>query len=506
MRLHARQGGIFIGTAAGLVSVAAALAQGASSEVADAADGPGRRLYETHCASCHGSAGKGDGPASAFLLPRPNDFTAGRFKIRSTAPGAPPTDADLLRTLTRGIPNSAMPAFAFLSEGERRAVIQHLKTLSGKFPSADHPPLPVRTDAAPPMSRAAVAAGKSVYDRLQCGACHGAGGKADGPVATALRDAFNLPIKPRNFTREPFKGGREARDIFLRISTGMEGTPMPAFSDDQVTVHERWQLAYYVQSLCQAPACRAGDNAENNVVVSKRLKTGLPEKDPLSPAWRKAPRVRVSLSSLWYRDTPAPELSIRSLNDGRTIAFLLEWADSTRDTHFVRPEDFRDAVAIQFSERGRYEPIAMGSRDTQVSIWQWKADWQEQIDQGRRTGAADIHPWRIEEPYPAPAMTALQAGNQAALQKRASPAEEATARGFGNLARRPIGEQSVTGKGIWRDGRWHVVLSRELAPAVGKPPLGSGANIAFAVWNGSERDRNGQKAISGWYSLTVESQ
>ena len=34
----------------------------------------GKKLYQTHCVVCHGSAGKGDGPAAAGLIPRPTNL------------------------------------------------------------------------------------------------------------------------------------------------------------------------------------------------------------------------------------------------------------------------------------------------------------------------------------------------------------------------------------------------------------------------------------------------
>jgi mono/diheme cytochrome c family protein len=501
-----RKAGMLIGAAVVFLSSVIALAGSATLRdgASGASESRGQRIYETHCVACHGPAGHGDGEASIFLLPRPSDFTAGRFKLRSTTAGSPPTDADLLKTVTRGIPSSAMPSFAFLREEERRAVVQYVKMLSGKFPS-----IPARSrsqvgaDPALPRSAAAIAAGQAVYDRLQCATCHGEDGKGDGPEANFLGDAFNMAIKPRNFVSEPFKGGHTVRDIYLRIMTGIEGTPMSADGGGHITTQERWQLAYYVQSLCKARAC--GTESSDRVLVSKRLKGGLPSTDPLAAAWAKAPPLRTALHPLWNHGVAAPELSIRSLNDGSTIAFLLEWTDVTRDTDFVRPQDFRDTIAMQFASRGGYAPIAMGSRDTEVTIWQWKADWQEQIDRGRRVSVMDIHPWRIEEPYPFPAATAFEAGNQAALEKRGAPAEEATTRRFGTWASLPASAQQVMGRGIWRDGRWHVVLSRQRTHADSKLVLESGVHIAFAVWNGSARDRNGQKAISSWYSLALES-
>ena len=35
----------------------------------------GRKLFQAHCATCHGAQGKGDGPAGAALNPKPADLT-----------------------------------------------------------------------------------------------------------------------------------------------------------------------------------------------------------------------------------------------------------------------------------------------------------------------------------------------------------------------------------------------------------------------------------------------
>ena len=51
------------------------------------------------CAGCHGDTGAGDGPAAAYMLPRPRNFTGAIYKIRSTASGQLPTDGDLMRAI-----------------------------------------------------------------------------------------------------------------------------------------------------------------------------------------------------------------------------------------------------------------------------------------------------------------------------------------------------------------------------------------------------------------------
>src|SRR5258708_34260440 len=61
-------------------------------------------------------------------------------------------------------------------------------------------------------------------------------------------DDWGMAIVPANLTLGRGKWSRTARDIYLRITGGINGTPMPeagdALSPDQV-----WQVAHYVQAL-----------------------------------------------------------------------------------------------------------------------------------------------------------------------------------------------------------------------------------------------------------------
>ncbi len=79
----------------------------------------GAALYATHCASCHGPSGKGDGPAAANLPVKPSDLTA----IDSNAP----PEGDLFWWISRGI-GQAMPAFDnLLKDRQRWDVINFLR-------------------------------------------------------------------------------------------------------------------------------------------------------------------------------------------------------------------------------------------------------------------------------------------------------------------------------------------------------------------------------------------
>ncbi len=82
----------------------------------------GRRVYEQHCAACHGRSGWGDGPASELLPRRPADF-------RAHVPMH--TDGQLYVWITRGIPGSPMPGFRDrLRDEDRWHVVNYLRVLA----------------------------------------------------------------------------------------------------------------------------------------------------------------------------------------------------------------------------------------------------------------------------------------------------------------------------------------------------------------------------------------
>ena len=218
----------------------------------------GKQVYEGHCVPCHGVRGDGNGWAATFLYKqRPRNFTLGEFKFRLTK-GPLPTDADLLRTITRGVRGTAMPAWYELPLDDRLAVIQYIKyelTVDRADPQnpdyyfLDEPPGAPLSIGTPPAPSAAVTAhGREVWRQAKCWECHGDAGKGDGQKAAGLKDDWGFPIRPANLTRGMFKSGPAVTDIFRTISTGLSGTPMPSFRD-AFSESDRWALAYYILSL-----------------------------------------------------------------------------------------------------------------------------------------------------------------------------------------------------------------------------------------------------------------
>ncbi|MGA2383044.1 MAG: cytochrome c [Gemmatimonadales bacterium] len=87
----------------------------------------GRSIYAQHCATCHGAAGKGDGPGAGAMLPAPFDFTASRFAGMREPPGP----AVLYAIVARGIDGSTMRGFGELGPWERLAVLAYITRLPG---------------------------------------------------------------------------------------------------------------------------------------------------------------------------------------------------------------------------------------------------------------------------------------------------------------------------------------------------------------------------------------
>ncbi|MGH7279611.1 MAG: c-type cytochrome, partial [Candidatus Rokuibacteriota bacterium] len=108
----------------------AALAQGAAQPWNAPADakamknpvkgvGNAKKSVETNCASCHGTSGKGDGPAAMALTPKPADWTSDRVQKMS--------DGEIFWKITTG--RGPMPPWKHLPEKERWELVNYIRTL-----------------------------------------------------------------------------------------------------------------------------------------------------------------------------------------------------------------------------------------------------------------------------------------------------------------------------------------------------------------------------------------
>jgi cytochrome c oxidase cbb3-type subunit 2 len=194
-------------------------------------------------------------------MPAPRNFTTGVYRFKTTPGGEAPTDQDLFRTVSLGLHSTGMPPWKFLlPEEDRWAVVEYIKTFHDEFDNSDVTPVELGPEPKS-FSEADIENGKKIYGIAQCAKCHGELGYGDGPSSLELVDTFGKPIPPRNFHKLPhYKRGYTVRDIALTISTGNNGTPMPAFGE-AFEAPDIWDLAAYVQSLGERRLSGGGEKA-----------------------------------------------------------------------------------------------------------------------------------------------------------------------------------------------------------------------------------------------------
>ena len=446
-----------------LVATTMALAQEPRGAVSPQDLEAGKHIYTRKCAQCHGDDGKGDGPAAAEVFPKPRDFTRGVFKIRTTPSGAVPTDDDLFRAVTNGLPGSSMPAWNVLADRERWQVIYYLKTFSDKFQEPAPPPITIPKEV--PASSESIARGQELFRDAECWQCHGDEGRGDGPSFPTLKDDWDQPIWPANLTKcWNFRGGNTTRDVFRTFMTGLGGTPMPSYADI-FEPQQAWDLANYVHSLCR--------DRKVDLIVKGVFSSGELPADPDDPRWASAQGIDFPLVGQIIQDprqfTPSIDaVTVKALYNTQELALLLSWDDRTASQPNGAEHTSEDALVVQWPVRlseGTEKPYFIyGDTTRPVYLWQWRSS--------------------------------------------AEGFTELNATGFGTESAQPKESQSLKGTIAYNHGQYKMLVHRTLTTEDKNNDLmfevGKFTPIAFSAWDGSNGETGNKRSISTWYFLYLE--
>ena len=416
----------------------------------------GRAAYLQHCARCHGEAGKGDGVDAKRFYPRPRDLALGVYKFRSTVSGTPPTDEDLFRTITQGLPGTNMPDWAHLDEATRWQLVEYLKHLAPLFDETA--PQPVTLPADPGRKPADPARGRAVYEQLGCAACHGSAGRANGTSAAGLVDDWGMPIRPADLTQGwSYRGGSDPQAVLLRVLTGIDGTGMPSYAE-ALAPEDAWPMAHYVASLQEPPHW-------NMIAHPLVVEGALPETFD-DPQWARAERTDVQLRNVvtaageWANPPTVKAVSFQAIANADGIAFRLAWDDPTQDGGSPP-----DGLALVLKPSGSVGDVAT------LQAWPYEG-----------APPLDLCSWAADT----------------------GQATEAVATGFEPVFARAASHGPLPSSASYEEGRWRLVLQRSLRPA---SPEGAAAidpggftAVAFAVWDGGNPEA---RAVSPWVDLAL---
>ena len=491
--------GTMSGQAAGIARQMAliVLFSAASALVGDglsAQDGDdlGQITYDRWCAGCHGVDGTGNGPASGYMLPRPRDFTEALYQIRTTASGELPTDEDIRAIIDRGMPGTTMPGWEdLLSNDEIEALVEYLKSFS-RFFTPDAVPQPFDFGGAPRVNADVLAEGEGLFREVaDCAACHGDGGRGDGESSPTQVDDGDFPIRVADLTENwLFNGGGEVEDIYRRLLTGLDGTPMPSLADvvtaGVLTYEQVWAVAHYVRSLAPDDPPGITEVVRGVLFEDVPLPSSVDDEawDDIEAAY--LPLVgQIIVMPRWF-DPRVDGVWVQAAHDGESVAVRVTWSDpnSSPDPLWADwkslvislmqpkegdPQDegpTPDQLVVQFPmemPEGMERPFFLkGDNRRPVYLWQWQSD---------RDGAL-----------------------------------EGEARGVGTEAFQSEG-QNLTVDASHADGQWQVMFTRPLVTDnEGDLDFVTGEAIPMALfaWDGDNGESGTRGAVSSWYFMFLE--
>jgi mono/diheme cytochrome c family protein len=241
----------------------------------------GAEVFARRCQPCHGTNGDGNGAVSQYLRPLPRDYTKGVFKFTSTPYGSKPLRSDLSQTIRRGVIDTSMPSFSDLPPEELEAVVDYVIYLSQRgelerelasiaeqeeslsdesLKDAEttvverwqeaQPKLVTPLTPMPLISDDTIAKGKELFLKQACNKCHGTDGRGGSFGVDVGKDVWGHEAAAADLTSGMYRGGGRPIDIYRRIYSGINGTPMPSFAQVfDKSPDDIWYLVHFIRDL-----------------------------------------------------------------------------------------------------------------------------------------------------------------------------------------------------------------------------------------------------------------
>jgi hypothetical protein len=264
-------------------------------------------------------------------------------------------------------------------------------------------------------------------------------------------------------------------------------------------------------------------NAEDYSV--KKVKADLSKKPEINADyWKDVKEIPVNLMGQMIvkpksDKVETEKVNVKIVHDGKYISFRLRWADKEK-SEAGKLGEFSDAIALEFpvKDNANPPPIFMGMKDNPVHLFHWRAQYQYDEENGKKT-IKDIYPNLSYDIYPLDYADVgtiknitdakkevfspgVAAGNPQSYPKKA--VDEIMAEGFGTSGVRK--DHDSIAHGEWKDGEWIVIISRALNRPDGSVLVeGKGSSLGIAVWQGGAGEVGSRKSLTmTWTPFKLE--
>ena len=114
----------------------------------------GKTLFAKNCAQCHGTIGRGDGPAASTMNPKPRNLTGSEgWQNGPDMPG-------IFKTISEGIKGTSMSSFDYMTRKDRMALAHYVQSLA-TFPRKTGSPQAIAA-----LTRQLAAAGEIIPNKI----------------------------------------------------------------------------------------------------------------------------------------------------------------------------------------------------------------------------------------------------------------------------------------------------------------------------------------------------
>ncbi len=278
-------------------------------------------------------------------------------------------------------------------------------------------------------------------------------------------------------------------------------------------------LLFFILNLC--PSIDAAE------LISKFVKADFSHFPMGDDIWKGAREETIKLMAQPMaiprpKETNTSEIYVKTLNDGKWIAFRIRWKD-TEKNEAGRLGQFSDALALEFPVKSNLSPppIFMGAKDNPVHVFHWRAQYQADKERGKPTMKdlypnmnVDIYPMEFQDQGYLMGLTeekrevfshGMAAGNPQSYRK-IHGVDEIFAEGFGSSS--VIENVESIAQGAWKNNEWDLVLSRSLKRENGSIlESGKGSFVGFAVWQGGKDEVGSRKSVTmNWTPLKIQAE